>query len=84
MDAFRKNPAVRFWARTLVVAIVGYAVAALREGEIADWHAFGWGLATAAGTALVGLLTPVEPFVGAFKVPVEVPADKATIVRPDA
>lgn len=77
MNAFKHNPAVRFWTRTILVAVVSYAVSAWHDG-IGDWAAFAKGAAGAAIYALVGLLTPVEPFVGVNKPSnIEVPSPPA-------
>lgn len=79
-----KTPNARFAARTIVVAVIGYLASALAQGGtdgITDWGALGWGAASAAAYAVIGLLTPTEPFVGVTsKTPVEVPADQSTPV----
>ncbi len=74
---WQEQPAVRFVVRNVVVAIAVYVLDAIRLDSgisvTALWHA-----AVVAGcTSLVGLLTPVEPFVGVGKVPVEVPSPPA-------
>lgn len=75
-----KTPRSRFAARTLVVAAASYVVSSgAAGGDFADWGSFGWGLAGAVAYAVVGLLTPTEPFVGIRPAePVEVPADSST------
>lgn len=72
----KDSPVARFWARQLVVAAVSYLAAALAQGQIADWSAFGWGLGAALCSTLLGLLGPQEPFVGR-KYPATVPVPPA-------
>lgn len=79
MSAFRKNPAVRFWARTLAVAVLAAVAQGIIDGVA--WDVLLRGAEVGAAYAVLGLLTPLEPFVGPAKVAVEVPADKATITR---
>jgi len=85
--SFRKSPVVRFWTRVVVVAVVGYVATFFATGQVGvfDSTAFLWGLGGAVFSglayALIGSTTPIEPFVGANKVPVEVPASQATVVR---
>lgn len=79
-SAWLKSPAFRFVVRTVVVAAATYLIAAFQQGEAVDLTALGVAAATAGLTALVGLLTPVEPFVGpSFAKPdnVEVPKPPA-------
>lgn len=77
-DLFRSSPQFRFALRTIVVAIIAYFVAVLAQGgAITDWQSFAWGAAGATANALVGLLTPVEPFVGVKAKAVEVPSPPA-------
>lgn len=70
-DWWKANPAVRFAVRTIVVAVVAYLVNAYRAGDVIDGKALLWGALVAAGTALVGLLSPVEPKVGLAKTDVQ-------------
>lgn len=74
---WKTSPALRFFVRTVVVAVAGYAVTAFQQG-ITDWRSFLGGLAAAGITAVVGLVTPVEPFVGVNKTDgVQVPTPPA-------
>ena len=84
LNSWRGSPALRFFVRTIVVAAATYVVTALQQGEAIDLTALGVAAATAGLTALVGLLTPVEPFVGpSFAKPekVEVPVPPAKPVK---
>lgn len=79
---FKGNPAVRFWARALLAAaIAGLAVAATIWIDNAYVRVSSAVVGALAAYLGIGATTPVEPFVGANKVDVEVPADKATIIR---
>lgn len=76
-STWKKNPRVRFWARTAVAAIGGALVASYLNGEIVDLHTL-WGAFIAAGFKfLIGFFTPEEPFVGVNKAIVEVPSPPA-------
>lgn len=80
--AWLKSPAFRFVVRSAVVAAATYVVTAFQQGQAVDLTALGVAACTAGLTALVGLLTPVEPFVGpSFAKPdnVEVPAPPAEV-----
>lgn len=77
MDWFKNSPAFRYGARVVAVAVVTYAVSAYHDG-ITDWTAFAKGVAGAAIYALVGLLTPLEPFVGVKPSDVNVPVPPAS------
>lgn len=80
--AFRKSPEFRFALRTIVVAVISYFVAVLAQGgAVTDWTSFAWGIGGAIANALVGLLTPVEPFVGVKPKAVEVPRPPAVIEK---
>lgn len=87
MKAFKESPAVRFWTRTIVVAVIGYAATFFATVAVDEFDAakFLWGLGGAVFSglayALIGSGTPVEPFVGVNKVEVEVPSPPATPVR---
>lgn len=74
---WKESPKARFYARTIVVAVAGYAVQTIRSGEPFTWAALATGGFTAAVTAIVGLTTPVEPFVGINKAKVDVPSPPA-------
>ncbi len=63
IELWKTNPAVRALARVAVVAVAGYATAAIKEG-VTDWKSFAGGAVTAAIYAVVGAVTPVEPKVG--------------------
>lgn len=76
MNIFRTSPAFRFGVRTVVVAIITYCASAIATG-FTDWKAFALGAAGAAANALIGLLTPVEPFVGVKPAGVQVPSPPA-------
>jgi hypothetical protein len=73
---WKTSPKLRFAARTVGVAAAGYIVQSYRGG-FTDWKSFASGLATAAITALLGLITPLEPFVGVNKAKIEVPSPPA-------
>lgn len=74
---WRTSPAVRFVVRNVVVAAAVYVLDSIRLDEVITFAAL-WHAAVVAGcTSLVGLLTPIEPFVGVGKVPVEVPSPPA-------
>ena len=76
MKWFKQSPAFRYGARVVVVAIVSYAVSAWHDG-VTDWRSFAKGAVSAAIYAAIGLLTPVEPFVGVQPTNVEVPVPPA-------
>lgn len=76
-QAWKRSPRIRFYVRTAVVAIAGYVVQTIRSGAPFTWGALVIGGGTAAVTAIVGLTTPVEPFVGVGKTDVEVPSPPA-------
>lgn len=79
--ALLKSPRARFYARTIVVAVIGYGASAIAQGGsgLHDLSSFALGAASAGAYAVVGLLTPTEPFVGLKQAgPVEVPADSTT------
>lgn len=79
-QSWQKYPQIRFLARTVVVAGATYLIAAFGQGNALDWNALGYACATAGLTALVGLLTPVEPFVG----PDFAKANKVEVPKPPA
>jgi hypothetical protein len=79
-NTWRSSPHLRFIVRTVVVAAATYVIGAFQQGQALDLSALGVAVCTAGLTALVGLLTPVEPFVGpSFAKPenVEVPSPPA-------
>lgn len=68
INYWRTNATARAGVRTVAVAVVSYFVAALAQGgAVADWHSFLWGAAGAAGYAVLGVLTPLEPKIGPVK-----------------
>lgn len=77
MEWFKNSPAFRYWTRVVVVAVVSYGVSAYHDG-ITDWTSFAKGAVAAAAYAVVGLLTPVEPFVGVQPSDVKVPVPPAS------
>lgn len=77
---WRESPHIRFIVRSVVVAAASYLIAALNSGEALDLGALGLAAATAGLTALVGFLTPVEPFVG----PDFAKADRVEVPKPPA
>jgi hypothetical protein len=78
---WKSSPKLRFAARTVAVAVAGYVVQTVRSGQPLHWQTFAAGIGTAAITALVGLFTPLEPFVGVNKTKVDVPAPPATVPK---
>lgn len=74
--AFRKSPAVRMVARSIAVAIAGYVADSLKGGVVFSWSALAIAAGTAAGYAILGIFTPVEPLVG-NKTRVDVPVPPA-------
>lgn len=76
MNIFHTSPAFRFGLRQVVVAIASYISAGLATG-FNDWKSFALGALGAGITATIGLLTPVEPFVGVKPDNVKVPTPPA-------
>lgn len=75
---YRESAGFRFGLRTFVVGVITYFISALAQGgAITDWSSFGWGLAGAVANLVLGLLTPIEPFVGIKSKKVEVPVPPA-------
>lgn len=74
---WKTSPKARFYTRTAAVAFAGYAVQTIRSGTVFTVSGLIAGGGTAAVTALIGLTTPIEPFVGINKAPVEVPSPPA-------
>jgi hypothetical protein len=65
METFRNSPGFRMGVRTVVVAILGYLLVVFGTGlEAFELDSFLWGFGQALVYAVVGLLTPMEPFVG--------------------
>jgi hypothetical protein len=73
---YHTSPAFRFGLRTVVVAIISYIATGIAAG-FEDWKPFALGVAGAGMNAIVGLLTPVEPFVGVKASGVQVPVPPA-------
>lgn len=79
-DWFKDHPAVRTYARAIEVGAIVYFLKIYNSGlDAFEWKSFLWGLAGAIAYSVIGLLTPLEPFVGLFKTRVVVPADKAEL-----
>lgn len=74
---WRKSPKARFYGRTAAVAFAGYVVQTVRAGEVFTWSGLVTGGGTAVITAILGLTTPIEPFVGFNKTRVDVPVPPA-------
>lgn len=74
---WKSSPKIRFAARTLMVGIAGAVWQSWRQGTITDWATLKAAVTTAAITAVVGFITPLEPFVGVNKTTVEVPSPPA-------
>lgn len=73
---WKKNPTVRLAARNLAVAAAAYVAGGLLSG-FTEWKAFAASAITSGITTILGLTTPLEPFVGVNKVKVEVPSPPA-------
>jgi hypothetical protein len=74
---WREKPSVRMAARNLAVAVASYIAGGLVSG-FSDWRAFAASAITTTVTTVLGLTTPLEPFVGIGKVDrVEVPVPPA-------
>lgn len=65
-DWWKSNPAVRVAARQVAIAVASYVAAGIVSG-FGDWRAFVASLITTTITTLLGLTTPLEPFVGINK-----------------
>lgn len=74
---WKRSPKLRFAARTVVVGIAGAVWQSWRQGTITDWATLKAAVTTAAITAITGLITPLEPFVGVNKAKVDVPSPPA-------
>lgn len=78
-DLWRRSPAVRAIARAAASGAAGYVADSFRTGHVFSLTALGVAAGTAAGYAVLGILTPLEPYVGpaAAKARVEVPVPPA-------
>jgi hypothetical protein len=65
-NLWKRNPAVRLAARNLVVAGASYVAGGLLSG-FTDWRSFAASAITTTITTVLGLTTPLEPFVGVNK-----------------
>ena len=76
------SPKIRLAVRTVVIAMVTYFAQDISDGDIDDWEGVWLAGKVAGGYALLGLFTPLEPFVG-FNKPdrVEVPSPPAVKER---
>jgi hypothetical protein len=75
----RLNPRYRFAMRSLVIGLLAYFMQDLSDGEIDSWDALYDAAKVSLAYTVLGLLTPLEPFVGVNKpVKVEVPVPPAT------
>jgi hypothetical protein len=56
----KASPTLRFWVRSLVVAVLTFFVSALAQGggAIHDWQTFVWGLCGGVAYAILGLVGP--------------------------
>lgn len=69
---WKAKPSVRMAARNLAVAGASYVAGGLLSG-FTDWRAFAASALTATITTVLGLTTPLEPYVGVGKVNVAPP-----------
>lgn len=60
---WKREPKVRFYARTIAAAAAGYIVSAVQASLVFSWHGLAAAAGTAAITAVLGLLG-LEPKVG--------------------
>jgi hypothetical protein len=72
---WRKSPQIRFYARTVAVAVGAYIANTIYSGNAWTLRDLGAGALTAAFTAIVGLFTPLEPHVG-VKADIEPPTGR--------
>ena len=61
------SPRWRMTIRTLVIGILVYVFQDLSDGDIDDWELLGKSALVSLSYAALGLLTPLEPFVGIGK-----------------
>lgn len=73
---WRKSPNLRMAARNFAVAVAAYVAGGLLAG-FGDWRAFASSAITSGITTILGLTTPLEPFVGVKAKRVEVPQPPA-------
>lgn len=77
-DLYRSSPAARMVLRAAASGAAAYVVASIHAGVAISLVALAAAAGTAAGYAIIGLLTPTEPFVGVGKPSkVEVPVPPA-------
>lgn len=77
VDWWRGSPAARVAARQAAIAIASYIAGGILAG-FGDWRSFAASLITTTITTVLGLATPLEPFVGKkAKTRVEVPTPPA-------
>jgi hypothetical protein len=73
---WKREPRVRMAVRNLVVAGASYVAGGLLIG-FDDWRSFVASAITTSITTVLGLATPLEPFVGVNKTTVSVPSPPA-------
>lgn len=61
------SPRYRLAIKTVVIAIITYVAKDLSDGDIDDWESIYIAAKVSIGYAVIGLLTPIEPFVGVNK-----------------
>ena len=76
-EAWKKSPVLRMVSRSIAVAVVSYVMGAFQAGEALTLTGLYLAAGTSGGTAILGVLTPLEPFVGVNKATVEVPSPPA-------
>ena len=74
----RLNPRYRMATRTLVIGIIAYAMQDLSDGDIDSWDALYDAAKISLAYTVLGLLTPLEPFVGVNK------PDRVEVPKPPA
>ena len=78
---WKRNPAVRMAARTVIAAVGAYVGDAIRTGHPLTLGAIGAAAIGAALYAIVGLVTPAEPHVGPAKAKVHVPPEPGLVPK---
>lgn len=82
VEVYERSPQARMVLRSGAAAAAGYLLDAVRNGTVFSMSALGAAAATGALYAVIGLTTPVEPYVGVNKANhVEVPVPPATPER---